>query len=249
MKNLGKLLITGATLFTIGLLALGTGYTSADQPALTAGQPAITAIDILLLPDDTMVQHAQAVNQRLLKVFPQGFSLDASHRPHISMYQCYVRTADLNQVFAVADKVMANGNITALKLEAFKYYYIPDKTLGLSGIVVKVTPQLLKLQADLIAAVSPLTVKTATAAAFYTTPENPDISPIAIHYVEVFPTEHAGKYFEPHVTTGVAPTVYLDKMLAEPFEDFTFSPAGAAVYHIGQYGTAARKLADLKLNP
>jgi hypothetical protein len=31
-------------------------------------------------------------------------------------------------------------------------------------------------------------------------------------------------------------------MLAEPFEPFTFSPVGAAVYHLGPYGTAAKKL-------
>jgi len=50
-------------------------------------------------------------------------------------------------------------------------------------------------------------------------------------------------------STGVAPREYLDKMLAEPFDDFTFSPAGAAVYHLGQYGTAAKKLKDLNLKP
>jgi hypothetical protein len=31
-------------------------------------------------------------------------------------------------------------------------------------------------------------------------------------------------------------------MLAEPFQPFTFSPAGAAVYQLGQFGTAAKKL-------
>lgn len=209
----------------------------------------ITAIDILLEPDTTMVQHAEAVNERLRKVFLKGFSLDASHHPHISMYQCYVRTTDLDRVFAIAEKVMAAGNITALKLEAFKYYYIPNKDLGLAGIVVKPTPEMLKLQTDLIDAVKPLTVKTATAAAFYTTRENPDISPVLIHYVEVFATEHAGDHFEPHVTVGLAPREYLDKMLAEPFEHFTFSPAGAAVYHLGEYGTAAKKLKQFELKP
>jgi len=45
---------------------------------------------------------------------------------------------------------------------------------------------------------------------------------------------------EPHVTTGLAPREYLDKMLAGPFEAFTFSPVGAAVYHLGHSGTAAK---------
>lgn len=48
--------------------------------------------------------------------------------------------------------------------------------------------------------------------------------------------------FNPHVSTGVAPKDYLDKMLAEPFENFTFSPAGAAVYQLGPFDTAAKKL-------
>jgi predicted aldo/keto reductase-like oxidoreductase len=39
--------------------------------------------------------------------------------------------------------------------------------------------------------------------------------------------------FNPHVSTGVALKDYLDKMLAEPFESFTFSPMGAAAYQLG----------------
>jgi hypothetical protein len=34
-------------------------------------------------------------------------------------------------------------------------------------------------------------------------------------------------------------------MLAEPFDAFTFSPAGAAVYQLGQFGTAAKRLKEL----
>ena len=76
------------------VLALGTGYATA-QPTATAADTSITAIDILLLPDATMIQHAEAVNSRLRSVFANGFSLDASHHPHISLFQCFVRTAGL----------------------------------------------------------------------------------------------------------------------------------------------------------
>jgi hypothetical protein len=30
----------------------------------------------------------------------------------------------------------------------------------------------------------------------------------------------------------------------EPFEAFTFSPVGAAVHHLGHYGTAAKELKE-----
>ena len=204
--------------------------------------PTVTAIDILLEPDATMLKHAEAANARLLNVFPKGFSLDATHRPHITMVQRFVRTADLDKVYAAAGKVFAGANVTGLKLEAFKYYYIPDKDIGLSGIVVKPTPELLKLQQDVIAAVAPFTVATGTSAAFVTTPDDPVINPLLIQYVAAFVPKASGEHFNPHVTTGVASREYLDKMLAEPFEPFTFSPAGAAVYQLGQFGTAAKKL-------
>ena len=95
-----------------------------------AAQSEITAIDILLEPDATMLQHSAANNARLLKVFPKGFALDATHTPHITMLQCFVRTADLDKVYAAAGKVLAAANVNAMKLEAFKYYYAPAGATG-----------------------------------------------------------------------------------------------------------------------
>ena len=46
----------------------------------------VTAIDIALEPDATMIQHAKAANARLLKEFPKGFALDATHHPHVSCF-------------------------------------------------------------------------------------------------------------------------------------------------------------------
>jgi hypothetical protein len=210
---------------------------------------AVTAIDILLEPDATMLKHAEAVNARLLKVYPNGFALDATHRPHITLLQRFVRTADLDNVYAAAGKVLASAKVNGMKLDAFKYYYIPDRDSGLSGIVAKPTPELIKLQQDVIAAVAPFTVETGTSAAFVTTPDDPVINPALIDYVSAFVPASSGQHFNPHVTTGVASREYLDKMLAERFEPFTFSPAGAAVYQLGQFGTASKKLKEWDLKP
>ena len=222
---------------------------AAEAAALAMGFQAsdVTAIDILLEPDATMLRHAEANNARLLKVFPGGFALDATHTPHITMIQRFVRTADLDKVYAAAAEVLARADVTAMKLEAFKYYYIPSGDTGLAGIVAKPTPELLKLQADLIAAVAPFTVETGDSAAFVTTADDPMIDPALIGYVSAFVPKGSGEHFNPHVTTGVAPKEYLDQMLAEPFEPFTFSPAGAAVYQLGQFGTAAKELKELDL--
>ena len=243
MKTLTNFLIKGAMVCAFVMLALGIGRATAADPST------VTAIDILLEPDATMLQHSADNNARLLKVFPKGFELDATHTPHITMLQCFVPTADIDKVYAAAGKVLADANVNGMKLEAFKFYYIPTGANGLAGICAKPTSELLKLQQDVIAAVTPFMVETGNSSAFVTTPEDPVIDPALIGYVSAFVPKAFGEHFNPHVTTGVAPREYLDKMLAEPFEPFTFSPAGAAVYQLGQFGTAAKKLKELDLKP
>jgi hypothetical protein len=207
-------------------------------------QSEITAIDILLLPDATMLRHAEANNARLLGVFPKGFALDAAHRPHITMLQCFVRTADLDKVYAAEEEVLAAANVNAMKLEAFKFYYAPAGATGVAGICAKPTPEILKLQADIIAAAKPFMVQTGPIGAFTAPHDDPSTDAAIIQYVSTFVPKMSGENFNPHVSTGVAPKEYLDKMLAEPFENFTFSPAGAAVYQLGPFGTAAKKLRE-----
>jgi phosphoglycolate phosphatase-like HAD superfamily hydrolase len=210
-------------------------------------QAPVTAIDILLEPDATMLQHAEANNARLLSVFPKGFALDATHRPHITLIQRFVRTADLDKVYAAAGQVLASAHVNAMKLEAFKYYYAPAGAVGVAGICAKPTPEIIKLQADIIAAVKPFTVETGPIGAFTAPHDDPATDSAIIQYVSTFVPKMSGGNFNPHVSTGVAPREYLDKMLAEPFEPFTFSPAGAAVYQLGPFGTAARELKEWDL--
>jgi hypothetical protein len=196
-----------------------------------------------------MIRHAEAANARLLKVFPKGFALGPTHHPHISTLQRYVRTADLDKVYDAVGKVLAAEKAASWKLKAFKYYYIPWKDIGLAGIVIAPTDELVGLQRKLIDAVAPFTVETGTAAAFVTTAEDPDINQPTIDYVATFVPKASGKDFNPHVTIGIASQEYLKTMLAEPFEAFTFSPAAGSVYQLGNFGTARKKLKAWDLKP
>jgi hypothetical protein len=212
-------------------------------------QNPITAIDILMEPDSTMLDHAKANNARLLKVFPKGFALDESHRPHITVLQRFVRTESLDRVYAAAEKVLADANITRMQLQAFKYYYVPGPGVGLAGIVARPTPGLLTLQQGLIDAVAPFRVETGPISAFTAPHDDPALDALLIKYVSTFVSQQTGERYSPHVSTGAAPRDYLEKMLAEPFAAFSFSPAGAAVYQLGPFGTAARKLKEWNLEP
>ncbi|WP_051334439.1 2'-5' RNA ligase family protein [Bradyrhizobium sp. Ai1a-2] len=236
-----------ARVFTaIGVgLALMLGFV---QGAVAQQNP-LTAIDIALEPDATMLQHAKDANARLLKSFPKGFTLDETHHPHVTLLQQFVRTADLDKVFAAANAVLAKEKPTSWTLTAFKYYYIPSPPVGLAGIVVKPTEDLRRLQNELIKAVEPYTAKTGTPAAFFSEDAGRDIQESLIEYVSHFVTIAAGKRFNPHVTIGVGTETYLNKMLAEPFDSFTFSATGASVYQLGSFGTARKELKALPLAP
>jgi 2'-5' RNA ligase len=230
-------------------VAIGIGLMLASTQVSIGQQNPVTAIDIALEPDATMVQHAMDANARLRKSFPKGFALDETHHPHISLLQQFVRTDHLDKVFAAANAVMAKEMPTAWMLKAFKYYYIPAPPFGVAGIVVEPNEDLHRLQDELIAAIEPYTVKTGTPAAFFSDEGGRDIQNELIDYVANFVTDAAGRRFNPHVTIGVGTEEYLNKMLAEPFASFTFSAAGASVYQLGTFGTARKELRALTLTP
>jgi hypothetical protein len=49
------------------------------------------------------------------------------------------------------------------------------------------------------------------------------------------------------VTIGVASQGFLEKLLKEKFDEFTFSPKGLSVFHLGNFGTARKKLKSWSL--
>jgi hypothetical protein len=161
----------------------------------------------------------------------------------------YVYTASLDKIFAAAAKVLASEAVKSWKLKAFKYYYIPLKQIGLGGIVVEPTADLIRLQKELIDATASFMAPAAsgTAAAFATTPDEPEINQPTIDAVATYLAGHTGEHYFPHVTIGVGTVQHLDALLAAPFPTFTFSVVGASAYQFGNFGTAAKQLHSFKL--
>jgi hypothetical protein len=230
--------------FVIGLV-----YMFVSTGASLADEGSITAIDIALKPDATMLKHAQTANAQLRKVYPKSFALDASHHPHITLLQRYVHTADLGKVYLACEQILDKEKPGRWTLNAFKYYYLQAGAIGVAGIVIKPTQDLIRLQQELVEAVAPFTVPAGTAAAFVTTREEPDINQPTIDYVGSFLEKQLGKKYNPHVSTGVATIDYLEKLVAQPFDGFTFSPEAASVYQLGNFGTAQKELKSLKFQP
>jgi hypothetical protein len=230
------------TILALGLGAQGIGAT-------TPPQPSVTAIDIALEPDATMLQHASALNARLRADYPDGYALNATHRPHVTMLQRYVRTADLPNVYAAVQKVMAQYNPATWKLEAFKIDHAVWSGLAVTVILAKPPQQVLDAQQALITAIAPYTVPTGTAAAFVTTPADPEINASTLAYVTAFVPKSTGANYIAHVTSGVAPVAFVKTLEAQPFSPFTFSPVAVSVYQLGNFGTARKKLQEWPVTP
>jgi hypothetical protein len=220
---------------------------SGAQGSLRTAQDPVTAIDIVLEPDATMMQRAQDANDGLRRNFPKGFSLDAEHKPHISVMGGYFYTANLDKTYAALEKVLATEKVLSWKMKAFKYYYMPLKEIGLGGIVVEPTADMIRLQKKLIDALTQFMSPTGSAAAFATTAADPVINEATLNAVATYFSQHTGEHYSPHVTIGVGTVDYLNALLAAPFPTFTFSAVGVSVYQFGNFGTAAKLLRPFKL--
>ena len=154
----------------------------------------MTAIDIALEPDAAMVQHAKEATSRLLKSFPKGFALDETHHPHVSVLQQFVRTDDLDKIFAAANAIMIKEKPTAWTLKAFKITIFQSRRLASQELWSnRRRPD--RLQDELIKAVEPYAVKMGSRAAFFSEVGGRDIQKSLIEYVANFVKIAAGKRF------------------------------------------------------
>jgi hypothetical protein len=203
----------------------------------------LTAIDILVNPDDATISRAKAANERLRKSVPTGYALDASHQPHITTLQRYVRTADLELVFDAVSKTIASTDISALGYEVAMIRHtdwgIPGQ--GYAVFVIKPSAAVLDLQAALLANVSPYVDSGGTSAAFVTDPGE-IINDTTFKWVENFVPNQIGEKYIPHISLGFATLDDLKTIEAEPFTTFSVHPTSIAVYQLGNNGNARKEL-------
>ena len=204
----------------------------------------LTAIDILINPDEAALARARALNARMLRSVPDGFALDTAHAPHVTTLQRFVRTADLNRVYDAVEKAIAKTEVSALQLRAIAIRHADWGVPGQGLAVLQIQPNaaMLDYQARLLAAVSPYVESGGTAAAFVTDAEDPDISQSTMDWVENFVPAQIGAGYVPHITVGFATLADLKEIEAAAFDAFDVHLASAAVYHLGNNGTARRQL-------
>jgi 2'-5' RNA ligase superfamily len=228
--------IASTSVLSVALVLSAAAQQQTTQPV----SDKLIAIDVLLQPDRTMVSKANEINARLRGNYPEGYSLDAMHAPHVTMLQLFIREKDFDAVTAAITKLLAVERPWDLQLKATSLIYQIWNGVALTAIVVARTPELTRLQQKVTDALAPFSATGGTEAAFIDTPPGADI----VSYVETFVPKASGANYFPHVTAGVATEAFVKQLMAEPFEATTFKPAGVAIYQLGNFGTASKKLKE-----
>jgi 2'-5' RNA ligase len=220
---------------TLGVLlaALGTQAGAEDR---------LIAIDVLLQPDGKMLEEAANWNARMRQQSPEGFKLDEEHAPHITLIQRFIAESDLDSVLAAVDRVKSAFDIANMQMTATGLYHIPSGKIGVAGIVIKPSDELLALQQAVIEAVNPFARTGGDESAFVPDATGTPFDPLLFKYVDTFVPNQTGKKFNPHVTIGIAPLEWLEDLEKQPFGTFTFGAKGIATYQLGNFGTASKRL-------
>jgi hypothetical protein len=206
-------------------------------------QSDLMAIDILLDPDETMLDSAKFYNDLMRENYsgPGSFSLDAANNPHITVLQCFVKRADLEKVSASVALVIEREKPLNDELTTSGFYYIPLNGLGLAGITANTTPKLLIFQSKIIEALRPF-LQVGNNAGFVQNADGKEITAGTKEYVNAFVPEHSGVKYNPHVTIGLAREDFLKVLLAKPYNSFRFKSVSVSIYQLGDFGTAQKKL-------
>ena len=205
----------------------------------------LVAINVLLEPDAVTVERARALNARLKANFPAGFALDEAHAPHVTLVQCFVREEDVTRVAEALRAMLGGLGKVDWQSRAVALYALAEENLGLMGIVIAPTPDLLRVQAKVIETLQPFLVAKGTAEAFAPNADGSLVNQPTVDYVNGFTATRTGDDYHPHLTVGIGKLDFVEALKAEPFAAFPVSAVAVSLYRLGNFGVARKKLHDL----
>jgi len=192
----------------------------------------LMAMDVALLLPEAVDERARAVNEALLAQRPDGFRFDATHLPHITLAQQFVRRTNLPALIERIDPILRAVPPLALRVTGVES---SGTTLHFA---VEPTPDLQKLHEAILGAVQSLEETGGGAEAFYSEGEPARENDVA--WVSRYRSQSSYARFSPHITLGIGPP----PEFRDPFE---FNADRAALCHLGRFCTCRVVLREWRL--
>jgi 2'-5' RNA ligase len=219
--------------------AMALGASRGTPSAEASGN--LVAIDVLLEPDSALADRARALNARLRSSDTRGFALDATHVPHVTLVQQFMRREDVPRLGDVITRAI-DGITMPTELRVTGIELSPWSGNTMVSLVIQRSMMLARLQAALVTSLIPLVAPAGDASAFVREPPDPQIDAATIDYVSSFLLKRTADNFQPHLTVGLATRSAAEALKGEPFEARSYGIERLAAYHIGEGGTARRRV-------
>ncbi|NVK48731.1 MAG: hypothetical protein HWE09_03105 [Cyclobacteriaceae bacterium] len=192
-----------------------------------------------------MLGISKEYNDKMRENYPEGFELDESHKPHITVIQAFIDKSDLVAIEKELQEIISAVPISERSFIANGLYYIPYENKGLAGITIE-KDNLMDFHNQVIEMMSSYSIANGTGEAFVPRPDGENIMQPTVDYVNSFVPMASGEKFNPHVTIGTAFEDFVKSMLEEPFTPFTFNIQSVSIYQLGELGTAQKQLLTIE---
>lgn len=230
----------------------------------------LIAVNVLLEPDAATKALVAELNAELRggaapdagRVSGGAFAFDGTHLPHVTLLQRYVRSADLEYVFAAVGSAVgappgadvggsggADGATARPARFALRGGELGGGELGtesgtvLAGVELEPEPEVRALHDRVVRALTGFAVSGGSPAAFLRLAGEPPPNAETVAYVEGFVPAHAGERYTPHLTVGVAREAEVRRLArSHPLYGVPVVPVAVAVAHLGDLGTARKVL-------
>jgi hypothetical protein len=195
---------------------------------------------VLLIPSEEMYAQSLQLNTVIKQNNPETIKLDENHVPHITLLQCFINEENLPEVTNALEGLFETTAQDSLKAESL--FYNKDTEESFAMISVEKSEPLMKLHEKTIEAVRPFIVKNGSEASFKQNPDGSPISESTVTYVPEFVDKHSYENFDPHISLGVAQTLFLDSLAQQVFKPIQFKAQSLSVFQLGDHGTAQKLL-------
>jgi len=185
----------------------------------------------ILLPAETG-RAATDLNRLLLERHPNGYPLDDTHLPHITLIQQFVQTAAIDRLSGVVESFLSEFSPMSLRAEG------PGKGGSTVHVRIAEMESLEALHRRAHASLGAFAASGGHAVSFFSAgmPARPGDAEWIVASLE---------NFNPHITLGVGELVDLDAV--GPLAPWLFDVDRVALCHVGAHGTCRRILREWRL--
>ncbi len=196
------------------------------------------AVDVVLLPDDAMMDKAIEINGRIAAEGSDEIVLHRADRlPHISLAMGCIDPEDLTAIRETLEKLAGENSVKRLAATGI------DTSINSRGqttclLTIEKTEELRRLHERVMEEMERFFSHDPTGVQFY---DNP-VSETTRDWIRNYPQKAGGERFHPHITLGYGPS--------PPGLSFpqAFAPSRLALCHLGNHATCRKVLAAAGLN-